>query len=428
MDEVDRSLRDLIDSLDLHPRYSLRRTGSRRRRLLESLDLSNPSSIMVPPTTTSPLTGTTTTTTASPMQCSQLYGITVKFCGNVPDGTPNKAKLESYTVQRWLQDTATHIAAKGITNSALMIREAKLAVDPDVGDACRMLNTGRMCDLDSFDIFREKCLKLWRPPEEKDRFLALMQFLSVKRQDTLGTFISDIEKGRQDILADLKADSNFFQGTAQEWVNAQRTDILVSLDEVLNYISWGIIYQDSSPLWRKAFRKIKPQFSDDYLDLMASMQSEVSKLEKSPQVELSAFEDDNPSGQRPFRSDRHSQDRRNNWPGGARPKTNRNQNAPQRNSSQGSGSSQNFHKYVCHSCGRQGHIAPFCRFRGNNSQQMSWDQSSSFQRGQNSHNTQNSQSNQNGRNSQNRVPNSNKNRGAFQTTSDPSSSSKPHRD
>ena len=80
MDEVDRSLRDLIDSLDLHPRYSLRRTDSRHRRLLESLDLSNPSSIMAPPTTTSPSTGATTTTTASPTQCSQLYGITVKFC------------------------------------------------------------------------------------------------------------------------------------------------------------------------------------------------------------------------------------------------------------------------------------------------------------------------------------------------------------
>ena len=111
----------------------------------------------------------------------------MKFCGNVPDGTPNKAKLELYTIQRWLQDTATRIAAKGITNSALMIREAKLAVDPDVGDACRVLNTGRMCELENFDIFKEKCLKLWRPPEEKDWFLALVQFLSVKRQDTLGT-------------------------------------------------------------------------------------------------------------------------------------------------------------------------------------------------------------------------------------------------
>ena len=75
-----------------------------------------------------------------------------------------------------------------------------------------------------------------------------MQFLSVKRQDTLGTYINDIEKGRQDILADLKADSNFFQGTAQEWVNAQRTDIPISLDEVLNYIS-GALFIRILPLF-----------------------------------------------------------------------------------------------------------------------------------------------------------------------------------
>ena len=49
------------------------------------------------------------------------------------------------------------------------------------------------------------------------------------------------------------------------------------------------------------------------------MQSEVSKLEKSPQVELSAFADDTPSGQRASRPDRQwdSQGRRDNWPDGA---------------------------------------------------------------------------------------------------------------
>ena len=77
-----------------------------------------------------------------------------------------------------------------------MIREGKLAVYSDVGDACLVLNTGRMCEIENFDIFKEKCLKLWRPSEEKDRFLALVQFLSVKRQDTLGAYISDIEKGK----------------------------------------------------------------------------------------------------------------------------------------------------------------------------------------------------------------------------------------
>ena len=135
-------------------------------------------------------------------------------------------------------------------------------------------------------------------------------------------------------------------------------------------------------------------------------------------MEISAIADDNPSSQRASRPDRQQgpQGRRDNWPGGARPKTNRNfQNAPQQNKSQGSSSSQNSRRYVCYSCGRQGHVARFCRFKGNNSQQRSGEQFSSSQRGQNSQNSQ-------------RFHSSNKNRGAFQTTSDPSSCSNQHRE
>ena len=120
-------------------------------------------------------------------------------------------------------------------------------------------------------------------------------------------------------------------------------------------------------------------------------------------MELSAFADDNPSSQRASSPDcqQGPQGRRDNWPGGARPKRNRNfQNTPQQNKSQGSSLSQNFRRYVCHSCGRQCHVARFCRFTGNNSQQRSGEQFSSSQRGQNSQNSQ-------------RFCSSNKNRGAF---------------
>ena len=134
-----------------------------------------------------------------------------------------------------------------------MIREAKLAVNPDVGDATRVLNTGRMCNIQDFNVFKDKCLRLWRPPEEKDRYLALKQFLSVKRTDTVG----GIEKSRPDIISDLQSDRKFMIGSAEDWVASGRQDVLVSLEEILNYISWGIIYHDSAPFWREAFRKIR---------------------------------------------------------------------------------------------------------------------------------------------------------------------------
>ena len=137
-----------------------------------------------------------------------------------------------------------------------------------------------MCDIQDFNVFKDKCLRLWRPPEEKDRYLALQQFLSVRRTETVGSYISDIEKSRSDIISDLQSDRDFMMGTAQEWLNSGRSDVLVSLEEILNYISWGIIYQDSSPLWRKAFRKIKPKFDSDYIELMSDLEIEVNRLEK----------------------------------------------------------------------------------------------------------------------------------------------------
>ena len=422
MDQLSDTLRDLVDSLDLHPRYHLRRTASRRNRLIDILDLHNLHQIpnMAPPTTTTSTPSTSTTSvTSSPIQCSQTYTLTIKFCGNVPDGTADKAKLEAYDVNRWLADTQTRIAAKGITDPRLMIKEAKLAVNPDVGDAARVLNTGRMCVIENFDVFKEKCLRLWRPPEEKDRFLALLQFLSVKRQDTIGSYISDIEKSRQDIITDLTSDSNFKQGTAAEWQASGRTDTLVSLDEILNYVSWGIIYQDSSPTWRKAFRKIKPKFDADYIELLSDIQAEVAKLEKSPQIELSAFTERNDPRQQnrqqnrqQFRQQENTQNRQDRSFGGARPKSNRNfqgSRSQQQGQSQRSWSSQRSDRFQCNACGRLGHVARFCRFTQNN-QQLPGGQSGNKQG-----------------NRQNTFK-GNRNSSTFESTSDASTSNKQDRD
>ena len=79
-------------------------------------------------------------------------------------------------MNRWSADTHTRIAAKGIQDPILKIREAKLAVNPDVGDATQVVNTGRMAEMTDFELFKDKCLRLWRPPGEKDRYLALQYF------------------------------------------------------------------------------------------------------------------------------------------------------------------------------------------------------------------------------------------------------------
>ena len=237
MNRLNNSLCHLVDSIDVNSRYNLCHTDECRDRIINALDLhtNTPTHNTVPEQTVLMVTtssSTTTTTTTQPtcnthVHCSSLYNITSRFCGNVPLGTPNRVKLVSYDVNRWLADTNTRIAAKGITDPQLMIREAKLAVNPDVGDATRVLNTGRMCNIQDFNVFKDKCLCLWRPPEEKDRYLALQQFLSVRRTETVGSYINDIEKSRTDIISDLQSDRNFMMGTAQEWLNSDRSDVLV---------------------------------------------------------------------------------------------------------------------------------------------------------------------------------------------------------
>ena len=261
-------------------------------------------------------------------------------------------------------------------------------------------------------------MRLWRPPEEKDRFLALLQFLSVKRQDTLDSYISDIEKSRQDIIADLQSDSTFMKGTADQWQATGRSDVLVSLDEILYYVSWGIIYQGSSPIWRKAFRKVKPQFNSDHIELLSDIHSEVTKLEKTPQIELSAFTDRSNSRVGNRQQDRqqdNTQGRQDKSFGGARPKSNRNFQGPrskQLGQQQKSWPSQRSDRFQCNVCGRLGHIARFCRFTANNHQKTSGQSKFSQNRQGNRQNT----------------FKGNRNSSTFESTSDANTSSRRARD
>ena len=136
----------------------------------------------------------------------------------------------------------------------------------------------------------------------------------------------------------------------------------------MNYISWGIIYKGSSPLWREAFRKIKPKFDSDYIELMSDLEIEVNRLEKSPKIELSAFtdrQDDRVCVAN--RQTENTQGRKDRTHGGTRKNTHKGfqghksqyQGHPQ------SRSSGQFERVKCHACGRLGHIARFCRNTGN---------------------------------------------------------------
>ena len=285
-DELDH----LVDTLDYNSRYYLRATRNRRNRLTSFLR----SSVMSTTTTTTPTTTTTTTTTAASqlmrMAHSSQSMIQSKFTGYVPVGVPHRDQLMAYDVNRWLCDAETRAQVKSITDDILLIKEAKLAVSSEFGDACRVLNTGRMNEITVYTEFKDKCLKFWRPASERDRFHALSNFLSVAYDTSLGIFASNLESARMRILQDLTEDSSFAKGDAASWAaGARSAETLVSLSDIVNYISWGVIFKAAPPSLREALRKVDLKFTDDYLDILSSAQSEMIKTERGAKLEMSAF-------------------------------------------------------------------------------------------------------------------------------------------
>ena len=287
--------RELIEALDLHSRYNLRRTADRIGRLRSFLSNTRIDSInMAPPT---PQTPPTPPPPQQPSQ-QQLYLLAnsarslpvSRFTGFVPEGVPNRDQLMSYDVNRWLCDAETRCHVKGVTDDVLRIKEAKLAVSSEVGDAAIVLNTGRMNQIKDYAEFKNKCLKFWRPASERDRYHALSDFLSVEYSKSLGVFASNLERARMRILQDLEGDTSFSKGNAAHWAAGNRnSEILVSLDEIVNYFSWGVLFKAVPPTFREALRKVEIKYSDDYLDILSSVQSELLKLEKGVKIEVSAF-------------------------------------------------------------------------------------------------------------------------------------------
>ena len=327
-------LHDIISSLDLNTRYNLRRTAVRRARLAEFLA-----------TRHTPNTNMSNTPPATPSQTptqQQLYMIAqstrslpvARFTGYVPEGVPNRLQLMSYDVNRWLCDAETRCTVKGITDDVLKIKEAKLAVSSDFGDASVVLNTGRMNEIVSYAEFKSKCLKFWRCASERDRYHALSDFLSVEYNQSMGIFAGDLERARSRILQDLQGDSSFEKGNAASWAAGSRSsEILVSLEEAMNYFSWGVLFKAAPPSFREALRKIDINFTDDYIDILSSVQSEMYKSDKRMQIEVAAY---------------------------ASSKEKKQEAASSNSSDRKQYSSSSNRKVICYRCEKPGHISRNC--------------------------------------------------------------------
>ena len=284
---------NLIDALDLNPRYNLRRTTERQNRILSQLNINlNMPNTPPPPPPSPPLP-----LPQAQNHQQQMYFVAqstrepvARFTGYVPEGVQKRDQLMSYDVNRWLCDAETRAQVKGITDDVLKIKEAKMAVSPDYGDASLVVNTGRMNEIQDYNEFKLKCLKFWRPASERDRYHALGEFLSVQFNNSLGVFAHNLEKARMSILQDLEGDSSFDIGDAATWAAGSRSsEKLVSLNDLVNYFSWGVLFKAAPPTLRRALRKIDIKYKDDYVDILSSVQSEMYKNEKGVKLEVAAY-------------------------------------------------------------------------------------------------------------------------------------------
>ena len=66
-----------------------------------------------------------------------------------------------------------------------------------------------MSGLTDFKIFMDKRLHIRRPPEEKDRNLALHQFRSVSHKPAIGEYVKNLEKARSDLVSDMISGADF---------------------------------------------------------------------------------------------------------------------------------------------------------------------------------------------------------------------------
>ena len=241
------------------------------------------SPISTQPSVPTPLS-VTTTLPPSPSNVPNMatptkIKIDTKFCGNVSN-QKDSDRYTNYTVQRWLTDTENRIASKNITHDVDKIREARLAVHTEIGDAAAVINSVEMLEVTNWELFKKKCTLLWRTQSEQDSYLAIAHLLNVPYYVNSGETISDLSKACDNVKKDIIAKGKMKIAVANDWTSRPE-EMLVSLREIFLHVNVGIIFNTLPPELKKTFRKVKWEYNDGLVEVMSKFSEQIAKSRSS---------------------------------------------------------------------------------------------------------------------------------------------------
>ena len=204
-----------------------------------------------------------------------------RFVGHIADpNDPDKDRLESYTVYQFLADLDSRIQSKDIKTDLAKIKEAKLLVDKEKGDAKEVLLSPIFAEITTYDRFKTKCKEIWQPKEFKDKYYNLTQLRTLAEKGSEYTYMSEMRKAVDNVVNDVIANDNI-----TKHAGAPR-DQLVDVRELVSYISFGTIYANKNDDYKAAFRKIQLDPKEDHFTLLNRLKEKISetKIRKEPEI------------------------------------------------------------------------------------------------------------------------------------------------
>ena len=219
----------------------------------------------------------TSNSTPSPVNMAeQCTNFDIKFTGLVPESDPEYTRYSGFTVHNWLADTENRIARRKLTDGPSKIKEAKLQVHQDKGDARIVLNSYDMQKITSWETFKEKCLLVWETTAEADAYTALVKFFDDAPGSPIANLHDELCRRNQD-LTNTVLKSKMMVGDKDFWDGKENNHQLVRLTDIMKYMSIGSFFRCLSPSRKKTFRKLDWNFSDELLDVFYTYKKEHDK-------------------------------------------------------------------------------------------------------------------------------------------------------